>query len=680
MKKLFLLLLTAGTALAQPINPVISGGTGTGGSGGSATNVGVSGAGLVTVITNGSADFTVRVLAADVGAVTSSNAIAATTATNAQFATTAVSATYTTNILILRSNSVALSFSNNLGMAVSNMVQYDKLIIPIGDYPLGTNTIAPPDNTVIEGSGWGTRIYGYGYGPMYTAPTNNGVLRNLMLDWDFKLLQERVADSGDDSLNQCIGLPTAAAANADGRIGVSVRSVTNLLVENVWMRAQADAVAGGTNFNVNWTFNNCQIDYTYDAVVTAASSARTNWMTFNNCYFRYLPNIFTNSAGSWLSLTPRVVRAGSGDNIILNSCSGQQIGASASVLFDVKSTAAYGGNWIMQPTVTPYVPDSGILKDGVTTINGVNYSSSALVNTNRIALTNTATASMSSVITPHMIATTNGSSFFRASNGVVQASSDILSFARVSANGLITSNNLEHSTSITFYSDPNGLGGIGYLYFDPEGYDSPYHGFYLSGYPTFSVDGFVGPFTGDGANVTNLANANVVIAGPGVTVVTNTTAGTGTKSYTISAGAGSTVVRSFISAHSPFNTMPDQRIVFPPGIDSYVYSVSNDRVGTNMCKMFSSGYITNVFFIHYNFSGSDLTGQYLQVGMGKNNAGAWTNWLPLGTSGYTFTSITNTTSAVSYAAGDTIWFFTVKTNAGTLATQTDYMSAEIVSE
>lgn len=85
MKKLsILLLLLPFFAEAQPVNPIISGGTSSGGTGGSATNVGVSAAGgLLTTITNGSADFTIVLQPSAVGAVTASNALAAFSATTA---------------------------------------------------------------------------------------------------------------------------------------------------------------------------------------------------------------------------------------------------------------------------------------------------------------------------------------------------------------------------------------------------------------------------------------------------------------------------------------------------------------------------------------------------------------------------------------------------------------------
>lgn len=77
MKKLLFLaaLLVSASVAAQPINPRISGGTATGGTGGSATNIGVSGSGLASVVTNGTGDFVVVVTPANVGAVTSSNTL-----------------------------------------------------------------------------------------------------------------------------------------------------------------------------------------------------------------------------------------------------------------------------------------------------------------------------------------------------------------------------------------------------------------------------------------------------------------------------------------------------------------------------------------------------------------------------------------------------------------------------
>lgn len=90
MKKLLLLLLLPSLLEAQVINGPISGGTGSGGSGGSATNIGVSGSGLASVVTNGTGDFTVVVTAASVGAVTSSNALVAVTSTTVSFPTNIV--------------------------------------------------------------------------------------------------------------------------------------------------------------------------------------------------------------------------------------------------------------------------------------------------------------------------------------------------------------------------------------------------------------------------------------------------------------------------------------------------------------------------------------------------------------------------------------------------------------
>lgn len=376
----------------------------------------------------------------------------------------AVSSATPTNILILRSNSTALSFSNDVRMAVSNMVAWDTLVIPPGRYYISNSILAPPANTVIQGSGMrGTEILGWTVGPMF-KPNNNVVLNDVFIGWDWLQLQLATVDDNGDGIQCGIGLPNILQGNQAGWPGYADLAVTNFIANNVWVQGQVDTITPGTNWNYNWTFNNCIIEFAWDA--TCPGGARTNWITYNGCDFRYLPGVFTNSSGQVIAPNPpRLTRQGTSvnaDNYIFNNCSAQIIGSAVGALWPPSTASAYGGNYIVIPTVTPYSFEPSDLKAGFVSVNGKSFTRGDVIAANPIT-------SRTSII---------------VSNNTAAARSTYYSYSS--------------------FTDPIPVEGS--LYFDPDNtLADPYSGGWkFTDYQVYAPAGFVGPHIGNGSGLTNI--------------------------------------------------------------------------------------------------------------------------------------------------------------------------------
>ena len=592
MKKLLLLLLLPVVAFGQPVNPIISGGTGTGGEG-SATNIGVStSGGLLTTSTNGTGDFTIVLTPAVVGAVTSSNALYAVTATNA------ANAYGSSNVIFDVKRQDLYWFYSKI------MSNKPVRVLAIGDSTTErSETFAGLRialNNVMANGGYGT-LYNDNPGPgipssgliyyalktltagsasyspiSYMTMTNGEVIDSvssgipadtLTIGWmpvsgtSLTVATNTgggaygtrfVIDTSSGSGYQVTNVSLTFATNYNWRV---TSSGTNNLVDtgltvrnqstnyNTWAKAY---ISGGfvqdivTNVNFYKFFTN----YSPDLVICEDKAGGFNQRVLDA--MDWTKNNMTNSSVIWVTPSPQAAppEGGNADerNVMINwaiTNNGIVFDKWARFIptnywgsptfYEDAAHLSYGGRAYIQG---PFVNFVGATSDRLAQsgiIQSVDVSGKANLAGGNV-FTGSQIISGSTLQVGSTLTSTGSAAGFNFQD---RATTD---YGRLYANNNVIQ--LEHSIVGTYkyFSWSNNSGTL-YVYADPV-WGSRYLG-------TVAAPWI---FTGNGSGITNLVYGPVVIAGSGVTVATNTTADTGVKSYTLSAGAGSTTITNTTSA------------------------------------------------------------------------------------------------------------------------------------